>query len=61
VGVVVPVATGIAPWLTPIAALCLAVLMAGAIRTHRDLDEGIAPPLVVGLLCIAVVAGRLLA
>ena len=40
VGLVLPTATGIAPVLTPIAALCLAVLMAGAIHTHRRLGEG---------------------
>lgn len=58
VGLVVPMATGIAPVLTPIAALCLAALMAGAIPTHRRLGEGFLPALLVGVLCIGVAAGR---
>jgi uncharacterized membrane protein len=61
VGLVVPRATDIAPFLTPLAALCLAVLMAGAVRTHRRLGEGAAPAVVVGVLSLAVAAGRLLA
>lgn len=59
-GLVLPTVTGIAPWLTPIAALSVAVLMAGAVRTHQRLGEGFAPAVVVGLLCLAVAAGRLL-
>ncbi|HET6983104.1 MAG TPA: DoxX family protein, partial [Myxococcaceae bacterium] len=34
---VLPGATGVAPVLTPVAAVCLAILMAGAIATHRRL------------------------
>lgn len=34
VGVIVPAATGILPILSPIAALCLGVLMAGAVQVH---------------------------
>jgi uncharacterized membrane protein len=60
VGLVVPGATGIAPFLTPIAALCLAVLMAGAVQTHRRLGEGAAPAVLIGVLCLGVAAGRLL-
>jgi hypothetical protein len=60
VGLVVPPATGVAPYLTPLAALCLAILMAGAIRTHRRLGEGVAPAVVVGALSLGVAAGRLL-
>jgi DoxX-like protein len=60
VGLVAPVATGIAPALTPLAAACLAVLMAGAARTHRRLGEGILPAAVIGALCVAIAAGRLL-
>jgi len=58
VGLVLPTATGIAPVLTPIAALCLAALMAGAIPTHRRLGEGFLPALLVGVLCLGVAAGR---
>jgi uncharacterized membrane protein len=59
VGLVAPQATGIAPLLTPLAAFCLAVLMAGAIRTHRRLGEGFAPAAVVAALCLGIAAGRL--
>ncbi len=59
-GLVVPQATGIAPLLTPVAAACLAVLMGGAVATHARLHEGPAAPAIVGALCIAIAAGRLL-
>jgi uncharacterized membrane protein len=59
VGLVLPMATGIAPVLTPVAALCLAALMAGAISTHRRLGEGFLPALLVGAACLAIAAGRL--
>ena len=58
VGLVVPAVTGIAPFLTPLAGACLAVLMAGAIRTHRRLGEGFAPAAVIAVLCMLVAAGR---
>src|SRR5215217_729746 len=34
IGVVLPALTGILPWLTPLAALGLVLLMAGAVYTH---------------------------
>lgn len=39
VGLVVPWLTGIAPVLTPIAAICLAVFMVGAAVSHISLGE----------------------
>ena len=57
-GLVVPGATGIAQALTPVAALCLAVLMAGAIATHRRLGERVLPAVMVGTLCLLVAVGR---
>ena len=59
VGLVAPAATGILPVLTPVAAVCLAVLMGGAVKTHRDLKEPTAPALVLGVLCLVVAASRL--
>ncbi len=59
VGLIVPLATGIAPVLTPIAALCVGVLMAGAVRTHQRLGEGFVGAAVIGALCIAIAVGRL--
>jgi hypothetical protein len=58
-GLVVPAATGVAPILSPIAALCLAVLMLGAAGTHRRLGESVVPALLVGALCLVVGAARL--
>ena len=60
VGLIVPTATGILPVLTAVAALCVGVLMAGAVRTHQRLGEGFAPAAVIGLLCAGIAAGRLL-
>ena len=59
IGVVVPWLTGIVPVLTPIAAICLAVLMAGAVKTHRDLHEPVMAPAVLLVLCLVVAGGRL--
>jgi hypothetical protein len=57
-GLILPAATGIAPVLTPIAAVCLAVLMAGAIATHRRLHENAAPAAIVALLCVGIAIGQ---
>ena len=59
VGLVVPAAMGVAPVLTPIAALCLTVLMVGAVGTHRRLGESAVPAVVIGTLCLVVGAARL--
>ncbi len=58
-GLILPAATGIAPLLTPIAAVCLALLMAGAVVTHQRLHENAAPAVVVGMLCLGIAVGRL--
>lgn len=58
IGLVLPAALHIAPVLTPIAAICLAVLMLGAVQTHRRLHESFVPPLVLALVCVAIAAGR---
>ena len=58
IGLVLPGALHIAPVLTPIAAVCLAVLMLGAVQTHRRLHESFVPALVLALVCIAIAAGR---
>ena len=57
-GLVLPAALRMAPVLTPIAAVCLAVLMLGAVQTHRRLHESFVPALVLALVCIAIAAGR---
>jgi hypothetical protein len=57
-GLVVPGVTGIASALTMLAALCLLVLMVGAIETHRRLGERVLPPIIVGALCLLVAVGH---
>jgi uncharacterized membrane protein len=58
IGLVVPGTTGIAPALTPLAALCLSILMVGAIQTHRRLGEHVLPAVIVGALCLLVAVGH---
>lgn len=58
VGVLVPWVTGILPILTPLAALCLAVLMVGAVKTHRDLKEPVGPPAFLTVVALVVAVGR---
>jgi len=59
-GLVLPWWTGIAPVLTPIAALCLAVAMAGAVIVHIRRKElpRIAPAAVLLVLSAVVAIGR---
>ena len=57
-GLVVPWATHILPILTPIAAGCLFVLMAGAVKTHVDLKEPVVPPAILAAVCVFVALGR---
>lgn len=53
VGLILPLLTGIAPILTPIAATALAVLMSGAVAVHVRRREQATPSLVLGVLSIA--------
>jgi len=53
VGLILPALTGIAPILTPIAALGLAAVMAGAVVVHVRRSEPYVPPLVLGVLSLA--------
>jgi len=52
VGLIVPLATGIVPVLTPIAALCLCVVMIAATVTHLRRKEAFAPSLVLAVVCV---------
>jgi hypothetical protein len=58
-GLIVPWVTHIVPILTPIAAVCLLVLMLGAIKTHVDLEEPVVPPAILAALALFVAVGRL--
>lgn len=53
VGLVLPLALGIAPVLTPVAGVALAILMGGAAMTHIQRHEPPVAPLVLGLLALA--------
>jgi uncharacterized membrane protein YphA (DoxX/SURF4 family) len=59
IGLVLPWALDIAPVLTPIAAVGLALIQAGAIRTHLRRGEQQVLPLNVVLLVVAVVVAVL--
>lgn len=52
VGLILPLLLGIAPVLTPIASVCLAVTMAGAILTHVRRKESFTPALALGVLAV---------
>jgi predicted branched-subunit amino acid permease len=59
-GLVLPWATGVARWLTPLAAEGLVVIMVGAVVTTLAIGGGAGAvvPAAVGALCVAVAAGR---
>ena len=54
IGLIVPAATGIAPLLTPAAAVGLALIMGGAVVTHLRRGEPPYPPLILGALSLLV-------
>lgn len=53
IGLIVPVVVGMAPILAPIAGICLAVLMIGAVAVHLRRKEAFAPALVLAVLAVA--------
>jgi uncharacterized membrane protein YphA (DoxX/SURF4 family) len=57
-GLALPWALGIVPVLTPIAAVCLAVIMLGAVATHAQRKEPVAPSAVLTVLLLVVAVGR---
>ena len=61
VGLNLPLALGIATILAPIAAICLAVLMVGAARTHQKLGDprsATVTTVVLAAACVFVAVGR---
>ena len=62
-GLVLPRATGILPWLTPLAAIGLALTMLGAIGLHVKRRDGaqVVPSVVLLALCVTVAVGTLAA
>lgn len=61
IGLIAPAALDIAPVLVPVAAICLAGTMVGALAVHLKLHEAAkaAPVIVIGILCVLVAWGRL--
>jgi uncharacterized membrane protein YphA (DoxX/SURF4 family) len=57
-GIILPAATGILPWLTPLAAVGLTLVMVGAALTHVRRKEPIIPNVVLGAIAVFVVVGR---
>jgi len=59
IGLIVPKATGYLPWITPVAAVGLALTMVGAILTHIRLHEAkdVAATVVLLLLALFIVVG----
>jgi uncharacterized membrane protein YphA (DoxX/SURF4 family) len=61
IGLILPAATGIAPILTPLAAVGLALTMIGAVVVHLRRGDGVGtavPSMVLGLLALLVAWGR---
>jgi uncharacterized membrane protein len=58
-GLVLPWVTGLLPILIPVAALCLLILMLGAVRTHIVHRESIVAPAVLAVFAVVVALGRL--
>ena len=56
IGLILPVATGIVPILSPIAGVLLAILMIGAVVTHVRRSE---PPVPIALVVLAAAAAVL--
>lgn len=52
-GLILPLATGIAPILSPIAAIGLAIVMVGAAVVHLRHQESPVPPIALAILAIA--------
>ena len=52
IGLILPLLTGIAPILTPIAATALAIVMIGAIAVHVRRKENATPSIVLAVLSI---------
>jgi uncharacterized membrane protein YphA (DoxX/SURF4 family) len=60
IGLVLPAATGMLPWLTPVAAFALAITMVFAVALHVKRKESFVPSLVLGVVALAVGIGWLL-
>lgn len=59
VGLVLPAVVGVATWLVPVAAIGLALTMAGAVVVHVRRRETVLPPLVLGVAAAVLAVTRL--
>lgn len=57
-GLLLSAVLGMLPWLTPVAALALAVLMLGAVNVHLKRREHAAPALVLAVMALLMFVGR---
>jgi uncharacterized membrane protein len=57
IGLIVPWLTKVKPWLTPLAAALLVIIMIGAVAIS-PFDTKVLIPATVGLLCVLVAYGR---
>lgn len=53
IGLIVPLATGIAPILTPLAAVGIAIVMLGAVAVHVRRKEPVIPALPLAIVALA--------
>ena len=62
IGLILPAATRILPYLTPLAALGLAIIMGGAVYTHltgnAEMQRGFGVPLILTILSLIIAYGR---
>jgi hypothetical protein len=58
IGLVLPMATGVAPFMTRAAAVCLATLMGGAVATHTMRREPAGAATILAVLTIVVATFR---
>jgi hypothetical protein len=61
IGLIVPAATGILPWLTPVAASCLAILMVFAAGFHlrrTGENQNVVLNVILGVIAVLVAYGR---
>lgn len=58
IGLIAPRGLHVLPVLTPIAAVCLAILMGGAIKTHVGLGDRPVAPAILGALALFIAIGR---
>jgi len=61
IGLIVPAATGVQPWLTPVAASCLAIVMALAAAYHLRRPgerQNVVLNVILGVIAVLVAFGR---